>query len=188
MANIHPPDEEYFTNWYVITGAPCSGKTAVIDQLARQGYHTVPEVARAFIENQLAGGQTLEAIKSDITAFERHILMEKVRIEKDLPKETVCFLDRAVPDSIAYYQLEGLDTEEPMQFSEPRNYRIVFLFEALKFESDAVRSENQILSARIEDLLVAAYSDLGCPIIRVPVMSINRRVKMVLSHCSATAR
>lgn len=183
MADNHCTDAEYLTNWYVITGAPCSGKTAVIDQLSRQGYHTVPEVARTYIEDQLARGLSLAVIKSDIIAFERHILMEKVRIERDLPKETVCFLDRAVPDSIAYYQLESLDPDEPIQFSERRNYRIVFLFEALKFETDEVRSENQTLSARIEDLLVDAYTHLGCPVVRVPVMSVARRVAFVVSHC-----
>lgn len=183
MANNHRTDTESLSNWYVITGAPCSGKTAVIDQLARLGYHTVPEVARAYIDAQLAQGQTLATIKSDITAFERHILMEKVRIEKHLPKDAIHFLDRAVPDSIAYYQLEGLDPDEPIRFSERKNYRVVFLFEALKFEKDRVRSENQSLSARIDHLLAIAYTELGCEIVRVPVMSIARRVALVLSYC-----
>jgi predicted ATPase len=38
------------TNWHVITGAPSSGKTTLIDQLAAKGFRTVPEGARLYIE------------------------------------------------------------------------------------------------------------------------------------------
>jgi hypothetical protein len=66
------------TNWHVITGAPCSGKTAVIEALARQGYRIVPEIARSYIESRLACGATLNAIKADALAFESHILLGKI--------------------------------------------------------------------------------------------------------------
>ena len=34
------------TNWHVITGAPCSGKTGVIRELGQLGHLVVHEVAR----------------------------------------------------------------------------------------------------------------------------------------------
>ena len=40
------------TNWHVITGAPCCGKTTLIDQLADKGFQTVPETARQYIEER----------------------------------------------------------------------------------------------------------------------------------------
>ena len=43
------------TNWHVITGAPCCGKTTLIDQLANQGFQTVPEGARRYIERDGLG-------------------------------------------------------------------------------------------------------------------------------------
>jgi hypothetical protein len=33
------------TNWHVITGAFCSDKTTLIDQLTDKGFRTVPETA-----------------------------------------------------------------------------------------------------------------------------------------------
>lgn len=184
MANYDINSSETFTNWYVITGAPCSGKTAVIDQLAGQGYQTVTEVARAYIDAQLAQGLSLEAVKADVPAFERHILMEKVRIEKRLPREEVIFFDRAVPDSIAYYRLEGLDPAEPIRYST-QHYQKVFLFEALQFKKDAVRTENQKISSRIEALLLDAYTALGYKVVGVPIMSVTQRVEFVLSQTGA---
>ena len=169
-------------NWHVITGAPCSGKTAVIQKLAASGYRIVPEVARTYIDAQLAKGKSLSTIKADPTQFEGHILMEKVGIERRLPKLETIFLDRAVPDSIAYYRLEGLNPAEPIRLSRLVRYRTIFFFEALPFEQDEVRTENQTLSQRIETLLFKAYHELGYAIIRVPVLSVTQRVAFILSH------
>ena len=47
------------TQWYVITGPPCSGKTTLIDKLEALGYPVVHEVARWVIEGN---------IKDDMTA------------------------------------------------------------------------------------------------------------------------
>jgi len=173
------------TNWYVITGAPCSGKSAVIQALARRGFNVVQETARAYIDSQLASGHTLEEIKSDILSFERHILLEKVRIEETLPNTQIHFLDRAVPDSVAYYQVEGLSREEPLGFSRRVRYKGIFLFERLAFETDAVRTEDNELAGRIERLLENGYRQLGYTIIRVPVMPVKQRVEWVLKHTCA---
>lgn len=181
-AHSSPPKE---TNWYVITGAPCSGKSSVILALARRGFNVVHETARAYIDAQLASGRTLAEIKSDILSFERHILFEKVRIEDALPRRQVHFLDRAVPDSVAYYQIEGLGREEPQRYSHCVRYKGIFLFERLAFETDAVRTEDNALAERIEHLLEKCYRQLGYTVMRVPVMSIEKRVEWVLKNSCA---
>ena len=54
------------TNWYVITGAPCSGKTSVINAFEQQGFLVVHEVARAYIDEELQQGKSLKQIKADV--------------------------------------------------------------------------------------------------------------------------
>ena len=173
-----PPRE---TSWYVITGAPCAGKTSVIRRLEQRGYAVVHEVARAHIDAELAGGKTLEQIKSDEWAFERHILVEKIKIEAKLARDQIVFLDRAVPDSIAYYKLCGLDPAEPLQKSGMFRYRKIFLFERLAFSSDAVRSENEKTAARLSRLIEETYQSLGYDLIRVPVSGVADRTEFVLN-------
>jgi len=56
------------TNWHVITGAPCSGKTSVICELERLGHPVVHEAARAYIDKELEKGKTMARIKADISA------------------------------------------------------------------------------------------------------------------------
>ena len=154
----------------------------MIDGLSQRGFTVVHEVARAYIDSQLALGCTLAQIKSDILSFERHILYEKVRIEQSLnPAETV-FLDRAVPDSIAYFQMEGLDWREPLDLCRTRRYRQVFLLDPLIFEKDAVRSENRIMAARIDGLLETSYRKLGYAVRRVPLMPVKQRIDHILDH------
>lgn len=170
------------TRWTVVTGAPCSGKTAVIDELARRGYRVVPEAARAYIEAELEKGRRLDEIKSDPRRFEGHIFRAKRRLEARLPAGERLFLDRALPDSIAYYVLEGLDPAEPRRQSLRVRYRRIFLFERLTFVTDPARSENALAADRIERLIGAAYRDLGYAVIRVPVMPVPARTEFVLNR------
>ena len=170
------------TKWNVITGAPSSGKTAVVDELRRRGYQVVPEVARAIIDRELAKGKTLSQVKSDIHSFERSILMEKVRIEAELPLGQVIFLDRAIPDSIAYYRLEQLDPTEAEAETRQVKYRRVFMFERLRFSRDKVRGEDDRQAHRIEAFLRHAYEGLGYPVIRVPVLPPHERADWILKR------
>jgi len=168
------------TNWHVITGAPCAGKTAVILELERRGYTVVHEVARAYIDAEIGKGRDLRQIKADLPVFEGHILKTKVRIEAGLDPEDIVFLDRAVPDSIAYYQLTGLDPAEPFERSRAMRYKQIFLFERIQFKTDAVRSEDDHIAAGLDRLLEAAYRKLGYTPVRVPLMPVDERVDYVL--------
>ena len=173
---------QHSTRWSVITGAPCSGKTAVIHTLEQRGYQVVHEVARAYIDNELMKGKTLPEIKSDELAFERHILMEKIRIESTLKKDEIIFFDRGVPDSIAYYKLNGLDSVEPFQKSREVRYQNVFFLESLRFLADPVRSENEQTARRLGRLIEESYQSLGYDLIQVPLLSVEERTQFVLER------
>ena len=170
------------TQWCVITGAPSSGKTAVILQLAHWGCRVVHEAARGYIEQELEKGRTLQEIKADPLHFERRILLKKIDIESQLPATERLFLDRGVPDSIAYFRFEGLDSSEPERFSRLVRYRRVFFFDRLQFTRDAVRSEDDDSAETLERLLEVSYRELGYDLIRVPVMTVAERTRLVLAH------
>ena len=170
------------TNWYVITGAPCSGKTSVIKALEQLGYPVVHEVARAYIDKELKKGKSIASIKSDILLFERHILYKKIEIEKSLSKDATVFLDRGVPDSIGYYIIEGLYPDEPIKKSKQARYKKIFFFEKLLFEKDAVRSENDKIATELDRILKESYQKLGYEIISVPILTVKDRVDFILKH------
>ena len=169
-----------YTNWYVITGAPSSGKTSVICDLVKLGYRVVHEVARAYLDEQLQKGKRLKQIKADSLSFESHILYNKIKIEAALPDDEVIFLDRAIPDSIAYFNIAGLNPDEATEKSRFIRYKKIFLFERLWFENDRVRSEDDKIASKLDRLLENCYLNLGYKVIRVPIFSVKKRTDFIL--------
>lgn len=172
------------TNWCVITGAPCSGKTSVICGLEQMGYQVVHEFARAYIDEELQKGKSIARIKADILSFESHILNKKVEIERSLPENKLIFFDRAVPDSIGYYILEGLIPDDPIKKSKLTKYKKIFFFERLMFKQDEVRSEDDKIAAGLDRLLKENYQMLGYDIVQIPLLPVAERIDFILKCCT----
>ncbi len=170
------------TDWIVITGAPCSGKTSVVSSMETRGYRVVHETARAYIDELLKSGKSLQEIKADLLSFERTILYRKLAIEAALPENETIFLDRGIPDSIAYYQSAGLDISEPLEKSRGVGYRKVFHCQRLWFENDHARAEDELMAEQLDNLLKQAYEILGYPVVEVPVLTVEQRVDFILER------
>lgn len=170
------------TNWYVITGAPCSGKTTLLKELEKLGYRVVHEVARACIEMQMEQGRTLEEIRSDNRAFENLVLNTKIAIEAKLPEDDLIIFDRAIPDSIAYFEIAGLDTKEVIEKSPCNRYRKVFLLDRLHFHRDHARIEDLKVAERLDRALEESYRMLGYEVTRIGVMSVQDRLRLIIGE------
>jgi predicted ATPase len=169
-------------HWYVITGGPSSGKTSIIKELAKLGYLTYPEAARVLIDRELAKGKSLKEIRGDEAKFQKRVLKMKVGIEKSAPKDEIVFFDRAIPDSIAYYQICGLDLKEVFRFCKKKRYKKVFFLEPLPFEKDYARIENGNTVKKLNKLLKESYKKLGYEVISIPAMSIKKRLNKILKE------
>ncbi len=172
------------TNWCVFTGAPSSGKTSVLEELAHRGYAVQVEVARELIETALRQGKTLVEIrdKTHVQDLQRRIVALKLAREKGLHPETLVFSDRGTPDSIAYYRLAGLDPEPAIDASLVFEYRAVFLFARLPLIKDDVRTEDDAQALALEQAIIADYQSLGYKPIRVPVLPIVERADFILQQ------
>jgi len=124
------------TNWHVITGAPSCGKTTLIDQLANQGFQTVPETARLYIEREMAKGRTIHPIRANAAALQRSIKDMQLSIEGGLRANDVLFLDGAVPGSLAWYRVFGLNPNEILLECFHHRYASVFILDPLPFQPD----------------------------------------------------
>jgi predicted ATPase len=170
------------TDWYVITGAPSSGKTTLLKELEKLGYRVVHEVARAYIEMQMDQGRMLEDIRSDKESFEKWVLSAKIGIEAELPKNEVIIFDRAIPDSIAYFQIAGLDTNEAIAKSPRNRYKKVFLLDLLPYTKDQARIETHEVAARLDRALESDYRMLGYEVTRVGVMPVEERLRFIVEQ------
>jgi len=168
------------TNWHVITGAPCSGKTTIIDLLSKKGYKIVPEVGRMYVEEEISKGRTLEEIRKNCVAFDYAICELTLKIESDLQHKEVLFLDRAFPDSLAFFQQFGLDPNEILPKCFHHHYASVFVLDRFPSIKDAARIEDDIAADFLDKQLASNYRALGYAVVRVPAYLPEERCMYIL--------
>lgn len=171
------------TEWYVITGGPSSGKTTTVEILKKRGYKTTIEHARHYIDTQRVTGKTTEEIRANQLAFQRGVLDMQIEQEKALsPKETV-FLDRALPDALAYYHFLNLPEDCALQKAlDEASYKKVFTLDPLPLQNDYARTEDEDAQKRIHELLTEVYTSLPFPVVHVPVFPPEERVDFILKN------
>jgi len=172
------------TNWHVITGAPSCGKTTLIDLLAAEGYRTVPECARQFMEQEIAAGRTIEEIHCDSAALQRTILDLQLGIERGLPATELLFLDGAVPGSLAWYRAFGINPNGILPHCFHHRYASVFILDQLPQRQDGLRFEDKKMPGFLDAWFDLDYRALGYDPVRVPVLQPGERLEFVLRRLS----
>lgn len=172
------------TNWHVLTGAPCSGKTTLIRQLADKGFRTVPERGRAYVEGERAKGRTNDEIFGDGAILQGGILTLQLRSERALPVNELAFLDGASPSCLTYLRVMGVDPNVLLAECFHHCYASVFLLDRFPFEQDGVRFEDDARAGLIAEWLARDYGALGYQLVRVPVMPPEERLRFVLERLS----
>ena len=175
-------DEINVPDWYVLTGGPSSGKTTILKKLAKLGFLVYPEAARVLIDREIAQGKSLTGIRSAEERFQREVLRMKKEIEEAAPKDKIVFFDRAIPDSIAYYQISGMDIKEVLEFCGKWIYKKIFFFEQLPFIQDYARTEDKETIEKLNKLLQTSYEGLGYKVISIPKMSVEKRLQKILEE------
>ena len=171
------------TNWYVITGGPGSGKTTTVNLLNKRGYKTTIEHARHYLDTKMKDGKTVEQIRKNQTEFQAGVLAMQIEHEKKLSPNDVIFLDRAIPDAMAYYRYLNL-IEDPMLAEAMRtaSYKKVFILECLPLVNDYARTEDEAAQKRIHALITEVYESLPFPVVHVPVLEADERVDFILRN------
>ena len=171
------------TNWYVITGGPSSGKTTTINLIASRGYKTTIEHARHYIDTQKQKGRTVEEVRKNQEEFQMGVLEMQIEQESMLSPNDVIFLDRALPDALAYYHFLDLPVNQKLTDAlKIYSYKKVFMLDVLPLVQDYARKEDEKSQKRIHELLIEVYTSLNFPIIRVPVLPVDKRVDYILQN------
>jgi predicted ATPase len=181
--NLLSTPYEVQTNWHVITGAICCGKTTLINMLADRGFQTLPETSRQYIEREVAKGRTLDEIFSS-KADERAMTVRQQRAEFGLRATDVVFLDQALPSYLWFWRLFGLNPNELLPKCFRHRYASVFILDQLPLELDGARIEDDDYTVLFEEALVRDYSALGYRVERVPVLPPEERLAFVLERLS----
>src|SRR3989344_2506375 len=161
------------TEWVILTGAPNSGKSSTLERLAFLGYHTVPENARLFIDEEVSRGKTTQEIQSNEQEFQNRVFALNKEVAERFPPEELIFFDRGLGDSVAYFDVHGMDIQLAVKVAKNFHYRQVFLFERLPSQRNEMGDER--IAEKIEQAIERAYTDFGYRIVRIPLAPISER-------------
>jgi len=173
---------------YVLTGAPCSGKTSVINELRKRGYDVMDEVAREYLENRKSLGYKDMCLCSIDEQKEAEKRMYDIQIERESELEKNCagktgnvFFDRSLIDNVAYHLYFSGEIPNYLNQKLSGRYDSVFLLERFTFLNDGIRKETAEEADRIHSLLEKIYLSYNYNPINVPVKkTIEERTDYIL--------
>lgn len=169
----------------VITGGPGTGKSSIIHHLESQGHFCLHEVSRQItIEAQKEGIEQLFLEKPLL--FSEKLLEARIHQYKEavhLSKEHI-FLDRGIPDVVAYMDYFGTNyTEEFIRACQNHKYDKIYLLPPWEeiYISDNERYESFNQALEIHEHLKNAYITYGYKPIEVPIDSIANRSSFIIN-------
>lgn len=171
------------TNWYVITGGPSSGKTTTVNLLKERGYITTFEHARHYLDTQRLKGKTVEETRKNQREFQLGVLDMQIEQESEISPDVLVFLDRAIPDALAYYRFLNLSVDEKLtEALQTVSYKKIFVLDSLPMKNDYARNEDEAAQKKIHDLIIEVYESLHFPIVHVPVLPPEERVDFIVKN------
>jgi predicted ATPase len=168
----------------VIIGGPGTGKTSIIEGLKARGYCCYPEISREVTME--AKKQGIDQLFLEQPLLFSELLLEgrkKQYLEAQNESHEIVFIDRGIPDVLAYMHYIG-DSYPPFFDIACREnvYSEVFILPPWKeiYVSDEARYENYEQSELIHNHLVATYTKYGYNLIEVPKDSLDNRILFIL--------
>lgn len=177
----------------VITGAPGTGKTVVINGLEAGGHYCFHEIIRSMTAQAKEKG-TLKAPLSNPLAFvddpfKFNQLLLQGRLthfnEAEKLETEIAFFDRGMPDVLAYmdYFKQSYENDFSM-LCQQNSYDAVFIMPPWKeiYVSDNERLETFTEAENLHKNLMNTYKSFGYTPISVPKTSVNERISFILKQ------
>lgn len=189
-------NQNLFSNKYVITGGPCSGKTTLIDNLEKfnklenRNFQMIPEIPRIVIQKALDKGKPHPfSEQGNPKATEEKFIKKQVKFEKNIERnfssETI-FCDRGLFDILAYCKYYKLKIPENFEQKKAihKPYKKIFLLDLPKesqYIQDEVRIEPYAQALIIHNLIKETYKEFGYKLTLIPFTNTpEERIKIIL--------
>lgn len=168
---------------FVVTGGPGSGKTSLINAMARRGFRTMPEAGRAIIQDQARiGGSALPW--ADPPLFAELMLCWELRSwHEALASDAPVLMDRGIPDVVGYLTLCGLPVPAHVEAAAkmyPYNKRVFLapFWDAI-FMQDAERRQDRQEAKATGRVMAETYTRLGYQLVELPLVGIEQRADFI---------
>ena len=172
------------TQKIVLTGAPGTGKTTIIQLLKQKQYHCLDECSRDVIKQYQQQGIT-NIFEKDPILFSQEILQQRILQYKSIQLlEQPTFIDRGIQDINAYLKQS---TSQTLQLFEDASkeylYDMIFIFPPWQdiYTKDEERMEDFENTQDIHNALLEEYRKSHKKIYEVPKDTPENRVEFILN-------
>lgn len=170
----------------VLIGGPGSGKTTIIEGLTEKGYTCYPEISREVTLEARAQGIEQLFLEKPLLFSELLLEGRKKQYQSALSEACdVVFLDRGIPDVLAYMHYIG-DAYPPFFDHACREHKYSKIFFLPPWEeiytADDARYESFEQARLISEHLVETYLHYGYNLIEVPKDTLDKRILFILGH------
>ena len=169
---------------YIITGAPGTGKTAIINALKKEGHSCAEEISRTIITQEMASGGDALPWKN-LAAFSQQVIALRKAQHINAPKGKTYFFDRGIIDVIAYLRHDNLAVnDEILEMVKKFPYNTIVFYTPIWEEiyvTDTERKEDILTAKNIEKVLLTTYQSFGYTLVEVPKLSVSERTAFILS-------
>jgi predicted ATPase len=173
------------TKRIVITGGPGTGKSSIINELIKRGYTCLEEISRQVTLDAKKDGVD-QLFLTNPLLFSELLLKgrEKQFIEARALKADVIFLDRGIPDVLAY--MHFIDDEYPQYFVDAckdNMYDFVFILKPWQeiYISDNERYESFAEALEIHENLLSTYQTYHYDLLDVPFDTVEKRTDFIIN-------
>jgi predicted ATPase len=139
---------------------------------------------RGCTSREITRGRTIDEIRENEGALQRGIEDMQPSIESGLRAIDAAFLDRAVPDCLAWHRLFGLNPNEILPECFHHRYASVFILDPLPYQENGARFEDASIVGYLDEWHARDYGALGYNVVRVPVLAPEERLAFALESLS----
>lgn len=178
-------------NFFIVTGGPGAGKTALIESLAAQGFATVEEAGRRINREQRKSGGSATH-EGDRLAYRDLMFQDAIATyERMTAAKGPVFFDRGLPDLIGYSRLIGalVPTELARAVAHYRYNKTVLIAPPWQeiYGQDEERGQDFAEAVATHDAIRDAYIEADYEPLPLPLAPVEARLALAIDLAGQSA-